>query len=221
MGCEKWQEAIAARLFGNLTPEEEAGLVAHLEGCAECQVVAGEFAQTFELLSYVDPSAVAATASVPPELTDRVLGNLHQAGLTQRRTRRIRATSLAGAGLLAAAVILVAVFSGSSTPKQEHRTLALRGSSSIRGTAVLSSKPWGTSLALSEKGLPGGTVYTVMMWTSKGTWWVAGTYRSDSGKPVKATMTCAVAMSKIDGLRVTNSAGAIVLTSVATTPSAS
>lgn len=221
MGCEKWHEAIAMRHFGNLTPEEETGLVAHLEGCVECQAVAIEFAQTFKLLGYIDPAAVAPTAAVPPELTDRVLGSLHRAGVQQRRTRRIRTTALAGVGLIAAAVIVVALFSGSTTPKvPEHRTLALRGTSSVSGTAVLSAKPWGTSLALSEKGLPGGTVYTVMMWTEKGTWWVAGTYRADSGKPVKATMTCAVALSKIDGLRVTNSAGAVVLTSVSVSPSA-
>jgi predicted anti-sigma-YlaC factor YlaD len=212
MGCEKWHEAIAMRLFGELSPEEEAGLEAHLEGCVDCQAVASEFAQTFKLLSYIDPVAVAATASVPAELTNRVLGELHR-GAQRRRTQRARVVLLAGVGLVAAAFLLVALFSGSSTPTPTHRTMALRGMSSISGTAVLSQKPWGTSLALSEKGLPGGTVYTVSMRTEKGTWWVAGTYRSVSGKPVSATMTCAVALNKIDGLQVTNSAGAVVLTS--------
>jgi predicted anti-sigma-YlaC factor YlaD len=212
MGCEKWQEVIAMRLFGDLSREEEAGLDAHLEGCVDCRAVASEFAQTFKLLSYIDPEAVAATALVPTELTDRVLGELRR-GAQQRRARRTRVISMAGVGLIAAAFILVALFSGSSTPAPTHRTLALRGMSSVSGTAVLSQKPWGTSLALNEKGLPGGTVYTVSMRTQEGTWWVAGTYRSVSGKPVSATMTCAVALSKIDGLQVTNSAGAVVLTS--------
>jgi predicted anti-sigma-YlaC factor YlaD len=212
MRCEKWQEAIAMRLFGDLSSEEEAGLDAHLEGCVDCQAVATEFAQTFRLLSYVDPAAVAATASVPAELADRVLGELRR-GAQQRRSRRARVLAMTGVGLIAAAFILVALFSGSSTPTPTHRTMALRGMSSVSGTAVLSKKPWGTSLALKEKGLPGGTVYTVSMRTQKGTWWVAGTYRSVSGRPVSATMTCAVALSKIDGLQVTNSAGAVVLTS--------
>jgi predicted anti-sigma-YlaC factor YlaD len=218
MGCDKWQEAIAMRLFGELSPEEEAGLDAHLEGCVDCQGVAREMAQTHKLLSYIDPAAVAATARVPAELTDRVLGDLRRGGQHQR-TRRVRLLASSGVGLIAAALVLVALFSSNATPPPTHRTLALRGMSSVRGTAVLSQKPWGTSLALNEKGLPGGTVYTVSMRTQKGTWWVAGTYRSVSGKRVSATMTCAVALSKIDGLQVTNSAGAVVLSSYGdTTP---
>lgn len=212
MGCEKWQEAIAMRLFGDLSTQEEAALDAHLEGCADCRAVAEEFEQTFRLLGYVDPAAVAATALVPAELTEKVLSDLRR-GSQRQRSRRNRTAVVAIVGALAAAFILIALFSGSSTPTPTHRTMALSGGSSVSGTAVLSQKPWGTLLALSEKGLPGGTVYTVSMRTEKGTWWVAGTYRSIAGHPVSATMTCAVALSKIDGVQVTNSAGTVVLSS--------
>jgi hypothetical protein len=166
------------------------------------------------MLSYIDPAAIAATAAVPAELADRILGDLHRGGALQRRKRRTTVAALIGAGLIAASFILASLFSGSSAPKAPtQRTMALSGLSSVSATAVLSQKPWGTSLALKEEGLPGGTVYTVSMRTAKGTWWVAGTYRSNSSGPVNATMACAVALNEIDGLRVTNSSGAIVLSS--------
>jgi hypothetical protein len=51
------------------------------------------------------------------------------------------------------------------------------------------------------------------MQTANGTWWVAGTYRSVAGETVDATMSCAVALTKITGLHVLNNSGAVVLTS--------
>jgi anti-sigma factor RsiW len=210
--CEQWREAIAMNVFGNLSANEQAGLAAHLEGCLACRDVAEEFAETYRLLGYVDPTNVTPTASVPPELTDQVLRHLHGEGRALRRRRRLRVGVASGIGLVAAALILIAVVSANtSTPRQ--RTLALRGPATVSATAVLSARSWGTSLALHERGLPGGKVYTVSMETSSGYWWVAGTYRSVSGGPVDATMSCAIKMSQITGLRVVDGAGDVVLSS--------
>jgi anti-sigma factor RsiW len=212
VACEQWHEAIAMSLFGDLSANEQAGLTAHLEGCLDCRAVAEEFAETYRMLSYVDPTNVTPTASVPPELTDQVLRHLHREGRQLQRRRRLRVGVLSGVGLVSAALNLIAVLSAnSSTPTQ--RTLALRGPSTVSATAVLSARSWGTSLALHERGLPGGKVYTVSMETSSGAWWVAGTYRSVSDHPVDATMSCAVKMSQITGLRVMDSSGNVVLTS--------
>jgi hypothetical protein len=214
MGCEKWHEAIAMRQFGDLSANEEAGLLAHLEGCADCQAIAKEFAQTHHLLSYVDPAAVAPTAAVPAQLTDKVLRDLHRGGALQRRKHRATLATAVGVGLIAASLIFAGLFSGSTVAKPTtQRTLALSGLTTVRASAVLSARPWGTSLTMHEQGLPGGNVYTVSMRTAKGTWWVAGTYRSVAGQTVDATMSCAVPLSRITGLRVLNSAGTVVLTS--------
>ena len=214
MRCEKWHEAIAMRLFGDLSTNEEAALVAHLEGCADCETIAREFAQTYRMLSYVDPAAVAPTASVPAKLTNKVLRDLQRGAAQHRRRRRTRVTSLAGVGLIAASFILAIVFSGNSaqTPPTQ-RTLALSGITAVRASAVMTQRPWGTSLTMHEQGLPGGNVYTVSMRTGKGTWWVAGTYRSVAGETVDATMACSVPLNRITGLRVINSSGTVVLTS--------
>jgi predicted anti-sigma-YlaC factor YlaD len=214
MGCEKWHEVIAVRLFDDLSPKEEAALLAHLEGCADCQAVASEFALTYRMLSYVDPAAGAPTGTVPAQLTERVLRDLHRGRTLQRRRRRTSVAALVGVGLVAASFILASVFSGNTATKPPaQRTFALSGPTAVRASVVLSARPWGTSLTMHEQGLPGGNVYTVSMQTANGTWWVAGTYRSVAGETVDATMSCAVALTKITGLHVLNNSGAVVLTS--------
>jgi predicted anti-sigma-YlaC factor YlaD len=214
--CETWRELIAMRLFGDLTSEELTGLNAHLEGCLACQEVARELGETAALLELVDRSAVEPTAHVSPELSERVLGDLRRAGERDRRRRRTSVVSLCLAGAAAAALVLVVLLS-SGSPVVPSRTLALTGSSSVTANAVLVNEPWGTSLVLSEKGLPSGGVYTVSMKTAKGAWWTAGTYRSVSGTMVKATMSCAVSLQQITGLRVENARGQTVLTSFGST----
>jgi predicted anti-sigma-YlaC factor YlaD len=211
--CEQWREALAMHLLGDQPVEEMTGLLAHLDGCAECQAIASELTETVAMLKYVDRSSVEPTASVPPSLTARVLGDLHEVGVAQRRRRRTVVAMTGLVGALAAALILVAVFSGSHAAAPSERALALRGASSVRASALLVKQPWGTSLQLRESGLPGGEVYTVSMETKSGRWWTAGTYRPVNDKAVFATMACAVTLRKITGVRVVNSAGATVLSS--------
>ncbi len=212
--CETWRELMAMRLFGDLTPKELTGLDAHLEGCLDCREVARELGETAAMLQFVDRSAVEPTAHVSPELSERVLGDLRRAGERERRRRRTGAVSFCLAGAAAAALVLVFVLSGGG-PAVTSRTMALRGASSVTAKALLVDEPWGTSLTLSERGLPGGGVYTVSMKTAKGAWWTAGTYRSVSGTTVNATMSCAVSLQHITGLRVENAQGQTVLTSFA------
>jgi predicted anti-sigma-YlaC factor YlaD len=210
--CDVWRELIAMQVFGDLTADEQTAVDAHLEGCLACRDIARELGETASMLQFADPAAVEPTARVSPELSERVLGDLRRSGEHERRRRRTSVASLCLAGAAAAALVLVLVLS-SGTPAPLSRTMALKGSSRVSADAVLVSEPWGTSLTLSEKGLPSGGVYTVSMKTQKGAWWTAGTYRSVSGAQVKATMSCAVSLSHITGLRVVNAAGQTVLTS--------
>jgi hypothetical protein len=61
----------------------------------------------------------------------------------------------------------------------------------------------------------------VSMKTAKGTWWTAGTCRSVAGKPVNATMACAVSLHEITGIRVVNGSGVTVLSSYGNASAAS
>ena len=212
-GCEQWHGAIAMHVLGDLAQGEEVGLLAHLEGCPECRTLTQELEETCAVLAHVDSRAVAPTASVPAELTAKLLGDLRRVEVHQLRAARTRVAGLAGIGLVAAALILVGIISATSVTPPAQRTFALRGATSVNATAVLSERSWGTSIALHEQGLPGGQVYTVSLRTATGSWWVAGTYRSVSGQSVDAQMACAVQLSQISGVRVSSAAGRLVLSS--------
>jgi predicted anti-sigma-YlaC factor YlaD len=221
MSCEQWRGLIAMRSLGGLSSDEATALDAHLEGCADCESLADEMSSTVAMLAYVDPASIEPTAFVAPELAERVLGDLHRAGVLQRRRRRVTTSAVSFVGAIAAALILFALVSGTS-PSTNQRTLALgptgadslNPNASVTAKAVLVDQSWGTSVDFSEHGLPGGGVYTVSMKTATGTWWTAGTYRSISGQTVSATMACAVEMDDITALRVVNATGVTVLTSM-------
>jgi Putative zinc-finger len=211
--CEQWHGAIATDALGALEPEERLGLLAHLDGCAACREVASELHQTASALAHADRDQVAPTASVPPALTERVLGSLRDDALAARRRRRTKvAGALAGVVALAASLaILLAI--GSPTAARS-RTEVLTGSPTATATAVLSSRPWGTSIAFTEHGLPVGAVFSVSMRTSSGAWWTAGSFTA----PLRGTppsMACYVALDQITGIRVTDASGTAVLHDVA------
>jgi hypothetical protein len=212
--CEQWRGLIAMRALGDLAIDDATALDAHLEGCADCRAIADELASTVSMLAYVDVASIEPTALVAPELSARVLGELHRAAATQRRRRRLTVSTVSLAGAIAAALILFAVVSRTS-PTTNERILALHGLTSVTAKAVLVNQSWGTTVDFSESGLPGGGVYTVSMKTATGAWWTAGTYRSVSGRTVNATMACAVALKDITALRVENAKGVTVLTSSA------
>ncbi len=205
-------------LIGAIPMDERTGLLAHLDGCGECRAIAAEMTETVALLQLVDPATVEPTASVPPDLTAAVLDGLRHSAVAHRRQRRVRASALGLVGAVAAAVLLTVVFSGSAAKAPVERTVVLHGSASVEASAQLIAQPWGTSLRLRERGLAGGTVYTVSMETAAGKWWTAGTYRAITGRTVDATMACAVSMRQITGVRVLSPSGVTVLSGGASAP---
>ncbi|MGH3733083.1 MAG: zf-HC2 domain-containing protein [Acidimicrobiales bacterium] len=212
--CEEWRGLIALRALGDAAGDEAIALDAHLEGCVECRAIEDEMGSTVAVLGYVEPSSIEPTALVPTDLSTRVLSDLHQAGLRRHRRRQLAVGAGSLAGAIAAAIVLFAVvFNASPSPSQ--RIFALSGTASASAKAVLVTQSWGTSVNFSERGLPGGGIYTVSMKTATGAWWTAGTYRSVFGRTVSATMACAVPMKDITGLRVENARGVTVLSSAA------
>jgi len=213
--CEQWRGAIAVDALGVLEGEERLGLLAHLDGCAACRETARELAQTASVLAFVDRDELGQTASLPPALTERVLGSLHDDALAARRRRRLRAGGvLAGVAAIAASLaILLAI---SSPARTSGRTEVLSGpGTTATATAVLSSRPWGTVISFTERGLPAGGSYTVAMRTSTGSWWTAGSLTTVEGRTGPVGMSCSVQLASINGIRLTNAKRVSVLSSVA------
>ncbi len=207
---------MALDALGALPADERPGLLAHLDGCASCRDVAHELHATASALALVDDAALAPTASVPPALAERVLGGLHRDARSARRQRVARVAGAAAIGAIAASVLaFVALASSPAVPRTRTETLHGRGATA---TAVLAGEPWGTSIEFSEEGQPAGRIYEVSMRTASGTWWQTGSYTAIAGGGIVApTMSCAVPMDRITGIRVTDASGRTVLQTVART----
>lgn len=122
--CQNWHEMLAMRALGEITPGDADAVSAHLEGCEECQMIADELAGTVRLLIHVDPASVTPTASVPPALSERVLGGLRDAGAHEHR----RALVLTGAVGVLIAALVIGVLVGHAPSSHDQRTFTLTGS---------------------------------------------------------------------------------------------
>lgn len=211
--CNRWHAAMAMDALGALPPPERAGLVAHLDGCPACREEARELASTASFLNLVEHTTLDQAASVSPELTGRVLGQLHHGAVRARRRRRA-GVALIGAAAAAMLVVIVALTaSGPSAPPARRLSLIGVSPTTATATATLAARSWGTAVTLTEPGQQATGNYTVSMRTNSGSWWVTGSYHEVAGTPVDANMSCAVPLSQIVGIRVTDASGATVLSS--------
>jgi putative zinc finger protein len=88
MSCDKWQEAIVGRLYGEIDPAEDRALESHLESCVACRGALDDLGRLTVVLRENEPAV-----DRPPRV------------VVLRDTRRFRpallAASLVGAALLA------------------------------------------------------------------------------------------------------------------------
>lgn len=61
MSCTPWNDSLTGRLYGEITPEDDAALDAHLESCASCRSTLDEFQRVRTRLREDEP----ATPRVP------------------------------------------------------------------------------------------------------------------------------------------------------------
>ena len=100
MPCEHWKDEWVARLYDELSPDEERELAAHLERCGACRRTLDELAASRSWLEQCAPA-------VPP--TPRVV---------VLRDRRPRRTAWAFAAGAAAAVVVFALGIWAAPPRQ-------------------------------------------------------------------------------------------------------
>lgn len=105
LGCEEALELISARLDGELTAAEQAGLDAHLASCPECRALQADFQKLHASLT---EAAAAWRAQPPAGLTQDVLEAVRAAKLTpfQAQRRRWRRRSWASLAAVLALVFL-------------------------------------------------------------------------------------------------------------------
>jgi hypothetical protein len=212
--CEHARGQLAMAALGRLPDDERLALEAHLDGCDDCRSELGGLSGLNAALSAADPDRIDHVIEVPETLRASVLESLGTEVARHRRSARVRFASAACVVLLAlgAVGVVTSGLVGSHTAPPAH-TFSLSGVGSAHATIKLTSESWGTSVEVLASGQQGGQTLTVSMRTADGSWWAAGTYQSVANGKVDVTMGCALPLSSIDGVRVTNAQGQPVLSS--------
>ncbi|MGO9341634.1 MAG: anti-sigma factor family protein [Acidimicrobiales bacterium] len=214
LSCEKARGQLALASIGRLPDSERLSLESHLDGCADCRNELASLSLLEPGLAAADPDRVDQVLAVPESLRSAVLGSLGTEVARHRRSTRVRFAAAAAVVLLAlGGVAIAAVAVTGSRQSPSNHTFALSGPGGARATARLTSESWGTSVDLHTSGEHPDEVLTVSMRADDGSWWVAGTYRTANGGTVDVTMSCAVPLSEINAVLVTNAEHQEVLSS--------
>jgi len=209
LSCEETHGLLALEALGRLEPADVVDVVAHLNGCAECRLLAAELRSTASALRTLAASrAPAPDVAMTPALHRAVLDGLENGARSSRRRRRALVATGTAAVILGALLFWAA---GSHAPAAPARQVVLAGSSGAAAHLVLAETTWGTSLSFREAGLPKGVTFTVQMASASGRWWTAGTFRGQGSSGVEATMACAAGYRSITAIEVLDPQGHVVL----------
>ncbi len=222
--CDRWRGMAALDVIGQLPDGERADLAEHLAECPSCTSERDEIAAVAALLPLADPAHLTgaehqetggrtpSAEDLPADLTVRVLARIRAEDRSDRR-RMVRRWAVgvgaSGIAAAAAAIAVVMVFTGTGTGGGVN-SVELVGQSNVHSSVQLTDEQWGTKVELHERGQTAGQVMTVMMGTSAGSWWSAGSYRTANGD-VNVQLSCGVHLSEIEWVDVRDSAGTAVL----------
>ena len=209
------RELIGAYVLGDLTDAERPAVQAHLDGCEECRAEVEELTPVVTALRGVDPDALDAGTAPPPALGESILASVREG---TRRRDRDRLLRRAGAGLLAAAVLVGVFFLGvqlapaPATPPVIAMAVD-RVASGVQAEAGLVRHTWGTELKLRATGLAEGA-YTVVFVQDDGTVVPGGTFIGTGANTLNCSLNGALPLDRTAEIVVTDASGAVVVDAV-------
>jgi Putative zinc-finger len=153
-GHDETKLLLGAYILGGLDETDRRALETHLPQCPDCRDELTAFAPLPGLLRRLPAKGQTVTPAVvepdaPP--TDPGLDRLLRQVRGRRRIRRAWLTLAAGLVLVLAlgAGLTLLGRAGGTTPGGVAVTFADPGASGLTGSAVLTARPWGTSIAVS------------------------------------------------------------------------
>lgn len=172
--CHEWRGELAARALGAQSPETDAALDAHLDGCADCHAELAELRATAGALSLADPDR-SGVPDPGPALADQIVARIALERATIARQRRRRLARASAAAAAAAVAVSIAIGAMVTSEGGEPDVIELAGSGGSTGSARLVARPWGTEVTLDVAGLDDGETYWLWLTDSSGQRVGAGT----------------------------------------------
>ena len=200
------RELLGEHALGALPPDVQAGLDAHLDGCASCRAELAELRPVVERLRVADPDALAPQVDPPADLGGRISRRIAaERALPSIEGRPARPPRLAAAAaavvVLAAAVGLGAVVgrqtapgSSASPPAVESpapriplETVPVVTAAGVRsGDAAIIAHTWGVEARFTGSGFLRGERYRAAFRAQDGRVLPAGEFVGTGGR----TLTC-------------------------------
>jgi hypothetical protein len=193
--CEAWHQHLAGWVVAQLTPADEAALVAHLKGCEACRVEADGLLAVAAVALGADPGAVpwrpAVDEEPPPDLGDRIVERV----ASERRRHRIRRASIA-VGAAATVLLAVAVVRPDRDPPMAgQRVEFVRVAPGVDADAVVAPDAGGSVVELRASGLDPDVTYALWLTPPGGDYpdrVPAGTFRPDADGTVSVRLRSAL-----------------------------
>jgi len=218
--------------LGHLRDGEAERVRAHLDGCAECRAVLQELEPLARRLDAVDPGVFDAPPAPPAWLGEQI-----RAEVARERGRREvdvlgarrahvarRRRLLAGRGILAAALVLLALVTGgvvgrvtapepAAVPTEPISMAAERGSGVAVDSADLVAHTWGVELRIEAEGFAKGRTFRASFRTEDGDLVPAGEFLGVGQQPMVCFLQSAALREDVTEVLVTDALGRTVLTS--------
>ncbi|WP_245821379.1 anti-sigma factor family protein [Geodermatophilus pulveris] len=208
------REQLGWYALGHGTPEERAGVRAHLDGCAACRAELAELTPLTAWLARVDPDRLDEPQPAPPAgLGDAVLARIAAEGDARRGPSR-RVLAAAAAVGIAAAGFGVGWLVRPVPPQPPLEPVAVEVTTTgIEATADVIPHTWGVEVRLVGEGFTAGAVYEVVVTDEDGTPVPAGQFLGIGPAELRCNLNSSVLREDATGFEVLAADGTVVATS--------
>ena len=208
------REQLGWYALGHGTPEERAGVRAHLDGCAGCRAELAELAPLAARLQGVDPDRLDEQPMPPAGLGDAVLARIAaEEPLRRRRVASRRALAAAAVMGVAAAGFGVGWLARPVPDPLPLEPVAVQADPSIEVTADVVPHTWGVEVRLTGEGFTAGAVYEVVVTDEDGTAVPAGQFLGVGPAELRCNLNSSVLREDATGFQVVDADGTVVVSS--------
>jgi anti-sigma factor RsiW len=206
------RESLGAYVLGHLDDDGVVALHAHLDGCADCRAEVAELGTVVPALRGVDPSALDATPTPPPDLGDRVLEQARAEGRPRARRRAMLVAAGAVAIALAGGAGFLLGAGTGATPAVPREVVEVRAMApGVQASAVAIPHTWGVEITLDADGFATGQVYRVVVRDDAGRAESAGEFVGTGDAGMRCNLNSSVLRADASGFDVLDGQGAVVV----------
>jgi anti-sigma factor RsiW len=207
------REQLGWYALGHGTPEERAGVRAHLDGCAACRAELAELTPLTAWLDRVDPDRLDDQPAIPPGLGDAVLARIAAERPWSRRASSRRALAAAAVVGVAAAGFGIGWLARPVPDPLPLEPVAVQAGPGIEATADVVPHTWGLEVRLTGEGFTAGAVYRVVVTDEDGTAVPAGQFLGVGSAELRCNLNSSVLREDAAGFLVVAADGTVVASS--------